>query len=432
MKKSVIIIAVILLIAIIAGGFFLFNATATNELEEALSSKNADLVNSIYSEASGNEKLLIKYDKVISETIEDIRNDINNHDFKDEAVTEGGEAVENYCINNWGTLILSDENDLWESISSENWNAWEELLDLIDSKGHYCDGIYYFTNGDYEYSIFHFSSVIDSDSVSADAQKMIQESVDSYFNSILQTVEECIANGDFSGGLALLENVKQYLDECGLNSDAISNKIDETLAEYAASYVAKAEEAFNEHDVNAAIANIEVAIELQPDNGEYKTKYNTYQQYIPFELYISDNCYSVDGTGEFWGTLAFDINRESNNDMDMPHSMKWYNNSSDSTATISANYDLGGKYDTVKGIFFLPKNERDTSFKGWFKVYGDGKLLYESDKMTGGVLPKEFSINVTGVQKLKISFYGEGSGGFLSYGSDFCISNLIAQKNFPN
>ena len=61
---------------------------------------------------------------------------------------------------------------------------------------------------------------------------------------------------------------------------------------------------------------------------------------------------------------------------------------------------------------------------GYFKAYGDGKLLYTSPKMTAGVLPEEISFDISGVQKLTLSFFGSESTG--------CgISDLTVQKAFP-
>lgn len=98
-----------------------------------------------------------------------------------------------------------------------------------------------------------------------------------------------------------------------MDSTEIQQKIDETLVTYADSYAQKAEASFKERDVNGAIGNIEVAMQLQPDNADYKTKYDTYQQYLPFYLYDEDNVLYEDETGDVYGGVVFNETLETNN-----------------------------------------------------------------------------------------------------------------------
>ena len=431
-KKPFLIIAAVLIVLIVIGAFAISSLTATKELEDAIDTGNASLIYSVYSEAYGNNSKLKKYDKVIAQTIQEIKDDLNSHDFDEEALSDGENAAWNYCANNWGSLLVSEDGENLEScVSSENQASWDELESLYYSKLNYCRGVNDKAQDDWESAISNFSQVSSADSEYSNAQSLIGECVSDYIGSVLKTVDEKIAQNDISGGLDLLENAKSCLDENGLNSDEISAKIDETLVEYASNYAAKADAAFKEHDVDAAIGNIEVAMELQPENGDYKTKHDLYYQYLPFYLYDEDNCLKIDETGDFWGILSFDEHEEANNNEKMNHTIRWYNNNSDSSSSINAYYDLSGKYDVISGTLYLMKYDKNTSLCGWFKVYGDGKLLYESKKIKGGVLPLDFNVEITGVQNLKISFYGEGTGGFFGEGPSFGINNLTAQKEFP-
>ncbi len=421
----------VIIIAVLA--FVISNAAATREFDDALNSGDAYSVNSLYSESYENNSRKNKYDKAIAQFLEDVKENLNSTDFETDAATLADETVTGYVKEQYGTLILSEDTpNISQSVSVGNQELWDEIMMLIESKTEYCRGVYsYKTDNNYQDAISSFSLVNENDSLFENAKTMIGECVDAYIDSTLKQVDEYINNGDLSGGIDLLETAKAWLDENGVNSEEIQTKINEVLVAYAEKYAANAENAFKEHDVNAAIGNIEVAMELQPDNADYKTKYDTYQQYLPFYLYDEENCLSVEEEGDFWGFLSFDETHTSNDNKEMSHCIKWYNNSDDNTVSIAANYVLEGKYDVVSGKIFLPTDDRDTNFSGYFKAYGDGKLIYTSPTITKNVLPQNVSFSVTGVQRLKINFYGEGTGGFLSSSPDFCVSNLTAQKTFP-
>lgn len=425
-KKPFLIIAAVLIVLIVIGAFAISSLTATKELEDAIDTGNASLIYSVYSEAYGNNSKLKKYDKVIAQTIQEIKDDLNSHNFDEEALSDGENAAWNYCANNWGSLLVSEDGENLEScVSSENQASWDELESLYTSKLNYCRGVNDKAQDDWESAISNFSQVSSADSEYGNAQSLIGECVTDYISSVLKTVDEKIEQNDISGGLDLLENAKSYLDENGLNSDEVSAKIDETLVEYASNYAAKADAAFKEHDVDAAIGNIEVAMELQPENGDYRTKLDLYYQYLPFYLYDEDNCLKIE-YGESSGvTPYFDEEDISNNNVEMKHCVMW-NGIGDTTVY----YNLDGKYDTVKGTLFLSKDDRDTIYRGWIKAYGDGKLIFESKKMTSGVLPIDFSFSVSGVHSLKITFHEDG-GETGWFSADVGINNLTAQKEFP-
>ena len=90
---------------------------------------------------------------------------------------------------------------------------------------------------------------------------------------------------------------------------------------------------------------------------------------------------------------------------------------------MSAKYNLQGKYDVVTGKIFLSEADKSTDFTGCFVAYGDGKKIYTSPKVTGGVLPQDIYFEVKDIQTLEIAFFGQGS-------TDFGVSNLVAQKAF--
>lgn len=435
-KKMLIIgsIVAVVVIVVMALVLALSSFNATNELKQAIDSKDAYRVNSVYNAARDDSSKIEKYDQLIADTIESMQSDLNAHDFDTAALSNAGSAVTDYASSQWGTLLYNpDGQTLSGSVSSANEPAWEGLVTLYDSKTNYCDGLYaYKTNGDYESAISSFIGVTEADSEFDDTAALIGECADAYIDATLTAVEEKIAEGDINGGLQLLNAAEAYLDECGLSSgetaQELTAKVEETLASYADTYAQKAEACFNEKDVNGAIGNMEVAMELQPDNADYKTKYDTYQQYLPFNLYDEDNVIAVENIDASWA--HFDTHATANDNTEMLHVISVGHNSYETTNVYNIQYNLAGKYGTVNGKMFIADTYKNTVQTSYFEAYGDGKLLYTSPKMEKGVLPQDISFDVTGVQKLELKFYTRTDSTIWS--SEVCVSNLVAQKAFPS
>lgn len=70
----------------------------------------------------------------------------------------------------------------------------------------------------------------------------------------------------------------------------------------------------------------------------------------------------------------------------------------------SANYYIRGKYTNFSGIIAVPDGWESSSDSASFAVYGDDNLLYTSPIMTNTSFPESFSIDITDVQMLTISY----------------------------
>ena len=160
---------------------------------------------------------------------------------------------------------------------------------------------------------------------------------------------------------------------------------------------------------------------------DYKTKYDTYQQYLPFYLYDEDNVLAVEDIDANW--IHFDTHSISNDNKEMLHVIALGHNSYETTNIYNIQYNLGGKYDTVTGTIFIADTYKSTIQTSYFEAYGDGKLLYTSPKMEKGMLPQDIWFHVTDIQNLEIKFYTRTDSTLWS--SEIGVSNLTAQKDFP-
>jgi len=82
---------------------------------------------------------------------------------------------------------------------------------------------------------------------------------------------------------------------------------------------------------------------------------------------------------------------------------------------IYTDYVINKKYSKINGKFVLSFDSKDTAYKATLKLYGDGKLLYTSPELTGGVPPIDFDVDISGVEILRIA---------ISNNSPFGISNV--------
>jgi len=70
---------------------------------------------------------------------------------------------------------------------------------------------------------------------------------------------------------------------------------------------------------------------------------------------------------------------------------------------IYTDYMINKKYSKINGKFALSFDSKDTTYKANLKLYGDGKLLYTSPELTGGVLPIDFDVDISGVEVLRLA-----------------------------
>ena len=82
---------------------------------------------------------------------------------------------------------------------------------------------------------------------------------------------------------------------------------------------------------------------------------------------------------------------------------------------INNTYKIDAQYKRIAGTFFLPDSRRNASVDSVLEIYGDERLLYTA-KVTGGVEPIDFDVNLTGVLELRIRMNHASSRVTSTYG----------------
>lgn len=443
MLISAVILFVIVIAAVIAGIVFLSSSKVERDVNEALNSKSYSvlsdtLVKYMYSDdAYEAEKCVAAFIDNATKTV----NDEFDSTVTDEKDWENIDTLlYEFCKNRWGDIIyFSDgqKSGLFNMESTEIQDALYELESMLVSKECYYSGLSYLNypqhEDDYFDAVEDFAEVLPDDKNYSSALEKTGEA----FSAYMSLADKYIEDGDWSAAISLLEGAnewceeaREYLGDYNKETAEYVAKLNEVEKKYAAQYVQKAEEYFKAGDIDAAIGSIEAAISIDPDGG-YDAKLSEYKMYLPFALYDENNVLKVESDDEFWGNITFDVAMESNDNKQMAHSLRWYNNNDQENPSSRLYYKLGGKYDTISGVIFLSKDYKNSNLAGYFEIFGDDKLLYTSPKVYAGVLPQEINVDVSGVQELKIAFHGNGTGGFLGEGADYGVSNLTARKNVP-
>jgi hypothetical protein len=78
-------------------------------------------------------------------------------------------------------------------------------------------------------------------------------------------------------------------------------------------------------------------------------------------------------------------------------------------------YVLDGKYSRITGTFLLAYDYRSTTEGGFIRIYGDGVLLYTSQRVSAGMEPEVFDVPLDGVKRMRVEMLECGGYDFISY-----------------
>lgn len=85
--------------------------------------------------------------------------------------------------------------------------------------------------------------------------------------------------------------------------------------------------------------------------------------------------------------------------------------SSNSSSGYWREYAINGMYSRMKGRVIISYNSKGTTTNRYFKIYGDGQLLYSSPSVTGSNPIVEFDVDISNVLTLRIEGSSDGYGG---------------------
>ncbi len=416
------------------------------EMQKTLDDHNGKEAWMLYNGADYGSATQKQYLAAVESYADKIMEELNSYDFDSlDYDSYGDDYIQgfyNFCSNKYGDLLYSDYGytltSFLEDIAPSKFAEFETVL---FNKERYFWGMYILNvEKDYDEALETFLSIGEADSHKAEANEKVTVCLENIMSETTAQIQEAIKEKNYEYASEIVEEIKEgfeYLTEEygteGLDASALEESLNASLAKEAAVYAEKAETEFYNKDINAAVGNMEVSLTLQPDNADYKAKMEEYKKYLPFKLYDVDKVLEEGEKDIYDGKLYHDTTRTSNVGEDENHCIEWYNDSKSDAGCYYVKYLLKGGYDTIKGKFFLCSITKNIDGYGYFEVYGDGKLLYTSSKMSKGKEPINVSIDCSGVYELELRFHAvDELSHWSSNGPTLAISNLIAQKNIPD
>ena len=208
------------------------------------------------------------------------------------------------------------------------------------------------------------------------------------------------AQGDLAGAITLLSNVKYEIAQ----DASVLEMLNRLKATYKQQIIANAEQTYEAEGYLEAYRIIQGGLMVLPSDTELEALKLEYLVKAPINL--------------------LDIDYLNNDDLYIRTSSIKDNlgNVHDGAITTGWSgvsyivFKIDRKYSTLQGLAYLTYGSRSTTRESDIKIYGDDVLLYTSPRFTGGVEPEAFSINIMGVDKLRI----ETSDGGMAI-SDVCL-----------
>ncbi len=336
---------------------------------------------------------------------------------------------------------LADEASFDES--DEYLSFLSDISIIDDSIESYNQGLSHFDNEEYDLAVEYFEDVakIDTahyslaqDKINEVDEKVEQKRLESVQDKIKE-IEEKITDKAFTDAKSALESleydfgdmdivkeakkkledavlanadesIKQYFSE--MDFDGAKNYLSDLMNNFSYDDLEKKSNSLKDDYINyileetkkladggdyeKAVDMVYPVLQANEDNDDLMKAYNEYRAYTP--IYITAMEYMA-SDGE-----------------STP-----YNPNKDNVGTV---YDSGlyidgwgekefyeifytnGRYKTFSGTVAVAAEQKDDAETKYFEVWGDGVHLYSSSTLGKGSLPEQFSVDISGVQQLKI------------------------------
>ena len=236
----------------------------------------------------------------------------------------------------------------------------------------------------------------------------------------ISNAQELVAGGDYPGAINNLKlSQAQYPDD-----EDISKAVSSLEDGYINIMLADAAILADDRDYETAVALLNEALSIVPNNASLRSAIAEYEAKFPVllsSLVERENNRSwalSSGHGEVQDN-TFVIRRDA----------YWWSRGSGQgggTATSWMEFDLGRQYSCLEGLIFLLDSASETAGRGAIKVWGDGRLIYESPRISKGFQPEQISINISGVNVLRVG----GEITFEGFGQPFIAFGLSEAKLF--
>ena len=369
------------------------------------------------------EKLFVSLEQEgFSEKTEKLYNKLVESDGKFGIASAGAKVAEKINSDYLGGVLTKQEAEekrelILELKEKVYFDDREKQFDeACLSKEKYTEGLEKLEAGQYEAAIECFDEVSWSDCNHTDAKDKTEQAKTKIKEQKIADATKKVDEKEYVDALQILEEV---IDEYGEDKE-IKALLEKCETEYVDVTIKQAEEAFKKisTDWEKSVKIIKQAQQYFPDNEKLEKQIEKYEKYAPVSLFSLN--YYTQGS---YGDLSQSTNETDTMGNKYDKVFKGYCDSGDDQSNT---YDIGKKYNLFSGTYAVDMDSKGTASIGWIKIYGDGKLLWESGIITASTKPKKFTVDVTGVTDLKIRMCGNGN--LFSYGMKTILANPTLQR----
>lgn len=418
---SAVALALIIVVVVLLAG------RDVRRFERALQTGNQSEVRMMYTKVSmqsSKAKKKRKYDTCIYDYLQAHYDEVRELTFAENTDAENMESELTDFQNENGYEMVSGIADL-QNLASKSSTLLTRIEEMYTSKNSYISAVRLSEQGNeneelYLQAVNVLSQMDPEDAMYESGQALIETETQNYLNAVCGRVDTYLAQEDFTSAKELLLKAQEKLP----NNAVVSEKINQVMNSAAEKYAKQADTYFHEGDIDAAIGNIQVALQFAPENGDYQSRLENYQLYIPRPLYISENMLSVQRHISGSAYLDTEEYMTANTGDTLPNCIRFHQGTMGTVNSCSVTYNLGGKYDAISGVWARSQACKSQDGYEYFEVYGDGKLLYTSPRIGRDVLPQSVSCTVSGVQTLTVVFKGETN----EWSCDSILSDFVARK----
>ena len=259
----------------------------------------------------------------------------------------------------------------------------------------------YMVQGEYEKALDVVSLALIETPEDADLQNALADYQTKYITHVKEEANAAFGTECNYGAAAVIldAGLKVLPDNADLQS-----VVTDFQTRYVNYVIAASDAAFAvDRNYETAIAAMNTALIVLPNNAVLTAKKSDYLSYKP--VWLTDLDYFNSSSGI--RIDSYDVMKD-NTGIGYAHSISGYEDE-------FIEYLLNGTYTKFAFTCAVSYSNRTTGFSQYVEVFGDGVLLFSSNIMTGGVDPQAASIDITGVQKLKlVTSYSNNYYGYIA------------------
>jgi len=380
----------------------------------------AELFKTLFSDGKYSEAYALYNDSIVGNSANEEQFRQFSNDFF--AQVEDDLSEERITYDDAVSKIKEFEN--YMLIYSAFWNANGILWEIKSSKESFKAAGEAIDKKDFLKALEYLNKVSSNDKNYSLTAQLIDECKENYKAKLFAEADELVTKGDFADAIDLLNKA----NNASVTIAEVPEKLLELRKLYSQSCVDKAKELAANKDYVAAIVQLDIALEIMPENKDLIPLKQEYSEKIPVSLFLFTSV--RDG-------MSVEIKKGVSDNFSNTHEkviymgFAWTQSRWDTSEECDTEYSLQKKYNRISGEICLPISEKSTDNIVFVEILVDGIVKYKTPDIKAGTAPIKFELDIT--QADRIVFRARAShiaGSFVSrYAGRVYIADVVVSKD---